>query len=218
MVAATLLARPFRRSANSCAEIGRGLPWSSRAPELALCDRVLAQARGEFTADSRVTALAEAWYAGLSDLSPITMQAYRDRLDRQLLPRLGALRIRELTVGTLLRGIADQHGTATARMCHSVLSGMCTLAARHDALRIGEARGLVWNAVDLEVGTVEVRAAAVRVRGQGLVVKATKTDTGRRTLLLPHWCTAMLRDRAERSAATDADRSARPVFPAPLGG
>ena len=52
-------------------------------------------------------------------------------------------------------------------------------------LRIGEACGLAWNAVDLEVGTVEVRAAAVRVRRQGLVLKSTKTDAGTRALVLP---------------------------------
>jgi hypothetical protein len=110
---------------------------AERALKLALRDRAPAQTRREITADSRVSVLAEAWYAGLADLSPVTMQAYRDRLDRQLLPRLGQLRIRELSVGTLdrqLRAIADAHGTATARMCRSVLSGMCTLAARHDAL------------------------------------------------------------------------------------
>jgi hypothetical protein len=44
--------------------------------------------------------------------------------------------VRELGVGSLdrhPRGIADTQGVATARMCRSVLSGMCTLAARHDA-------------------------------------------------------------------------------------
>jgi integrase len=65
---------------------------------------------------------------------------------------------------------------------------------------------------------VQVRAAAVRVRGQGLVVKSTKTDAGRRTLLLPRWCTATLRDRAARLATTESDWSGRPVFPAPQGG
>ena len=45
-------------------------------------------------------------------------------------------------------------------------------------LRIGEACGLAWDAVDLEAGTVDVRAAVVRVKGQGLVLKPTKTDTG----------------------------------------
>ncbi len=92
-----------------------------------------------------MSVLAEAWYAGLADLSPVTMQAYRDRLDRQILPRLGRLRVRELSVGNLdrqLRGIADEHGVATARMCRSVLSGMCTLAARHDALAQNPVRTL----------------------------------------------------------------------------
>src|SRR3954447_4146037 len=231
---------------------------AERALELALRDRAPGKTGGEITADSRVLLLAEAWYANLGDLSPITLQAYRDRLDRQLLPRLGQLRIRELSVGILdrhLRDIADKHGIATARMCRSVLSGMCALAARHDALphnpvkdlgringrpktapraltvpqlrqlratltyderaiardlpdlvaflmatglRIGEACGLTWNAVDLDTGLVEVKAAAVRVRGEGLAIKSTKTDAGRRTLTLPRWCTDMLRERAHR--------------------
>ncbi|SEO56242.1 site-specific integrase [Trujillonella endophytica] len=257
---------------------GKTKAAAERALKAALRDRAGDHANGDITASSRVSTLAEAWYAALTDLSPVTMQAYRARLDRQILPRLGQLRVRELSVGNLdrhLRGITDQHGVATARMCRSVLSGMCTLAARHDALaqnpvralgpvnsrakkapraltvpqlrqlraaltyddraiardvpdlvaflmatglRIGEACGLAWDAVDLEVGTIHVRAAAVRVRGQGLVVKSTKTDAGHRTLVLPRWCTAMLRDRAERLHATGADSGSRPVFPAPLGG
>jgi integrase len=64
-------------------------------------------------------------------------------------------------------------------------------------LRIGEACGLTWDAVDLEAGTIEVRAAAVRVRGGGLVVKTTKADAGTRTLVLPRWCVGLLRERAE---------------------
>jgi integrase len=256
--------------------------WSKvaaeRALKLALRDRAPGKSGGELTADSRVLLLAEGWYASLDSLSPITLQAYRDRLDRQLLPRLGRLRIRELSVGILdrhLRDIADQHGIATARMCRSVLSGMCALAARHDALphnpvkdlgringrpktapraltlpqlrqlraaltyddraiardlpdlvaflmatglRIGEVCGLTWNALDLETGLVEVNAAAVRVRGEGLAIKSTKTDAGRRTLVLPRWCTDMLRDRSQRLAASGRHQGAQPVFPAPLGG
>src|SRR3954451_21545624 len=251
---------------------------AERALKLALRDRAPGKTGGELTPDSRVLLLAEAWYASLDDLSPITLQAYRDRLDRQLLPRVGQLRIRELSVGILdrhLRDIADHHGIATTRMCRSVLSGMCALAARHDALphnpvkdlgrlngrpktapraltipqlrqlraaltdderaiardlpdlvaflmatglRIGEACGLTWNAVDLETGLVEVRAAAVRVRGEGLAIKSTKTDAGRRNLILPRWCTDMLRDRASRQQAMVAGNRGRPVFPAPLGG
>jgi integrase len=219
--------------------------------------------------------LADAWYAGLTDLSPVTMEAYRRRLDVQILPALGQLRIRELSAGVLdrhLRAISATHGVATARLCRSVLSGMCKLAARYDALqtnpvravsplggrvrkapraltvaqlrqlsaaltyddravardlpdlvrflmatglRIGEACGLAWSAVDLDAGTVDVRAAVVRVKGRGLVVKKTKTDTGARTLVLPLWCVTMLRDRADRSQPLERSE---PVFPAPLGG
>src|SRR3954471_13561544 len=95
---------------------------AERALKLALRDRAPGKTGGELTADSRVLLLAEAWYAGLDNLSPITLQAYRDRLDRQLLPRLGQLRIRELSVGILdrhLRAIAEHHGIAPARMCRS---------------------------------------------------------------------------------------------------
>ena len=84
-------------------------------------------------------------------------------------------------------------------------------------LRIGEACGLAWDAVDLQAGTVQVRAAAVRVRGQGLVVKSTKTDAGTRTLVLPQWCITMLQRRAANAGVTKENRGSRPVFPAPLG-
>ena len=75
-------------------------------------------------------------------------------------------------------------------------------------LRIGEACGLTWNAVDLDTGLVEVKAAAVRVRGEGLAIKSTKTDAGRRTLILPRWCT----DLAVNARST---RSGRVSGPAP---
>jgi hypothetical protein len=106
---------------------GRTKAAAERALKAALRDRAGNQASGEITAASRVATLAEAWYAALADLSPVTLQAYRDRLDRQILPRLGQLRVRELSVGTLdrhLRGIADTHGVATALMCRSVLRDM----------------------------------------------------------------------------------------------
>jgi hypothetical protein len=51
----------------------------------------------------------------------------------------------KLSVGVVdrhLRLIATNHGVATARMCRSVPSGMCTLAARHDALQSNPVRAL----------------------------------------------------------------------------
>ena len=78
-------------------------------------------------------------------------------------------------------------GCTWSRPTTSRLSPLPDLVASLMAtgLRIGEACGLTWDAVDLEAGTIQVRAAAVRVRGHGLVTKAAKTDAGARTLVLP---------------------------------
>jgi integrase len=272
---ARALTRDYDGRVRTVERTGRTKTAAQTALKLALRDRARITASGHISADSRVSALADSWYAGLTGLSPVTMEAYHRRLDVQILPALGQLRIRELTAGVLdrhLRAITAAHGVATARMCRSVLSGMCILAARHDALlanpvravsplggrarkapraltvaqlrqlsaalsyddraiardlpdlvdflmatglRIGEACGLAWSAVDLDAGTIDVRAAVVRVTGHGLVVKKTKTDTGARTLVLPRWCVAMLRARAGREHPLE---TGGPVFPAPLGG
>ena len=87
--------------------------------------------------------LAEKWFGQLEGKSPSTVQAYRDRLDRQVLPALGSVRVRELSVGLLDRHLAAVravHGPALAKMTKSVISGMCALACRHDALRSNPCR------------------------------------------------------------------------------
>ncbi len=52
-------------------------------------------------------------------------------------------------------------------------------------LRQGEALGLRWDDVDLDAGTLTVRHALQRVRGQGLVLVEPKSAAGRRTIALP---------------------------------
>jgi integrase len=203
------------------------------------------------------------------------MEAYRNRLDAQVVPSLGDLRVRELTVGTtdrFLRAVADRNGVAVARVCRSVLSGMCRLAARYDALdrnptrdagtlaskssrvpralsiaevrqlramltyddravsrdlpdfvafmlgtglRIGEAAAVTWQSVDFAAGTAAVVGTVVRLSGQGLSIKsAPKTKAGFRTLVLPTWCTELLRRRFESSTRALNE----PIFSAPRGG
>lgn len=77
-------------------------------------------------------------------------------------------------------------------------------------VRVGEALAVCCSDVDLEAGTVSVDFTVVRVKGKGLVRKSTKTQYGERTLPLPSWAVAMLR---ERSGQADS-----PVFPDSLGG
>jgi integrase len=272
----------YRDYDGKCRQVERHAKTKAAAEaslRLALRDRARFDIGGDITPSTRVNVLAEAWFAGLKNLSPTTMQAYRNRLDQQVLPGLGDLRVRELSIGTIerhLRLISDKHGPAVAKMTKSVLSGACGLAARHDALdrnpvrdtgsietptkkspkaltadearkllteldadesarkrdvpdfvafmmssgcRIGEAAAVTWEDLDLDAGTVEIRATVVRVTGQGLVRKSTKTASGARTLLLPTWSVEKLRSRAARVGALRQGAGAGgAVFPAPLGG
>lgn len=63
-------------------------------------------------------------------------------------------------------------------------------------LRIGEALAALWQNVDLDSGVLSVEATLVRVQGRGLMRKGTKSTAGRRSLLLPSWAVAMLKQRA----------------------
>ena len=112
---------------------------AERALAQALRDRGRVDAGGLITRETRVSVVAEQWYSELvaAGRSPSTLQAYRDRLDRQIIPALGDVRVRELTVGLLDRhlGVVKAvNGPAMAKQTRSVLSGVCGLACRHDAL------------------------------------------------------------------------------------
>lgn len=67
--------------------------------------------------------------------------------------------------------------------------------------------------MDLEAATVEVGHTVIRVKGKGLIRKRTKTAAGERTLALPSWAVAMLRERQEVTKDEEG-----PVFPDSLGG
>jgi len=89
--------------------------------------------------------LSEVWFAEAQGrgLSPSTIQAYRDRLDKQILPALGELKVRELSVGVVDRHLATvraKHGPSLAKTTRSVLSGLCALACRHGALATNPCR------------------------------------------------------------------------------
>lgn len=62
--------------------------------------------------------------------------------------------------------------------------------------RIGEASAVIWDAIDLEEGTVEVRGTVVRLKGIGLVIKwFPKSRAGFRTVELAPWTIDMLTNR-----------------------
>src|SRR5674476_1126084 len=110
---------------------------AERALKEAIRDREEVHGGTDNTAGTRVRELAELWFGSLEHQSPTTLQSYRNRVDKQILPALGSLRVREVSIGTVdrfLKAVTKHHGAAMAKMTRSVLSGMCGLAARHDAL------------------------------------------------------------------------------------
>jgi integrase len=74
-------------------------------------------------------------------------------------------------------------------------------------LRIGEALGVCWSDVDLDLGMLRVERTVIRVRGQGLHAKQLKTRSSARVLMLPDWCVRLLESRREQSEGEG------PIFP-----
>lgn len=96
-------------------------------------------------------------------------------------------------------------------------------AVRHDlpdlvtfmlatGVRIGESLAVLWSEVNLDAGTVEISSTIVRVTGEGLLRKTTKSSAGQRILALPSWAVSMLRDRFMTGVRLD-----HPVFPDVFG-
>jgi integrase len=131
--------RDFDGTIREVQRVGRSKALAERSLSEALRDRARVDASAEVTPDTRLAIIAELWFSQFQeqDRSPTTLQAYRDKLNRQILPGLGNLRIREMTPGVVdrhLRAVATKHGTATAKMSRTVLSQILALAVRHDAL------------------------------------------------------------------------------------
>ncbi|WP_370615142.1 tyrosine-type recombinase/integrase [Mumia sp. Pv 4-285] len=80
-------------------------------------------------------------------------------------------------------------------------------------VRIGEALATVWSDVDLESGTVRITSTLIRVKGEGLVRKSTKSSAGERTLGMPFSAVQVLHRRFVTGARLD-----QPVFPDTNGG
>ena len=80
-------------------------------------------------------------------------------------------------------------------------------------VRIGEALAVLWSEVDFDAGTVQITSTLIRVKGDGLLRKGTKSRAGDRTLPLPVTAVALLRRRFMAGARLD-----QPLFPDVLGG
>jgi integrase len=136
------------------------------ALKIAVRDRGRVGVYSELTPDTRVKDVAESWFhAALDHVAQTTRQAYRDRLDQQVIPGLGQLRLRELSTGTVhrhLREVELRHGYGVAKMTRTVLSGLCGWAVRQDAIERNPVREAGAVRVTTRKPTRSMTAAQVR--------------------------------------------------------
>ena len=109
---------------------------------------------------------------------------------------------------TLLR----KHLATDERAVHADLPDLVTFTLG-TGVRIGESLAARWSQVDLEAGTVEITDTIVRVTGQGLLRKRTKSRAGQRLLHLPDWAIAVLQTRYAAGIRLD-----EPIFADSIGG
>jgi integrase len=95
--------------------------------------------------DSRLSAMAALWLADVdgSELAAGTKRLYRFTVQAYVLPGLGELRLREVTVPAidrLLASVHADHGPGAAKSTRSVLSGILGLTVRHGLLTTNPVR------------------------------------------------------------------------------
>ena len=92
----------------------------------------------------------------------------------------------------------------------------------YTGVRRGEACGLMWSDLDLDAATASIRRAAVRVKGQGVVMMPPKTERGERLIALDADTVDVLRAHRgaqviQQSELGELYESRRFVFANPFG-
>lgn len=110
---------------------------------------VLDAGGGAFTPNSKFRVAAAGWLVTVDELvergrrSPTTVDLYRRVLRLHVLPHLGDLRLAELSTATLDTFLQDRlrrDSYAVAKLCRTVVSGICGWLVRQDALRANPVR------------------------------------------------------------------------------
>ena len=130
--------RDFDGRRRSVTRYGRTKAEAERRLRAALRDRDSGLDEGD-SADSRLATVAAAWLAEVedSDLTVGTKRLYRFVVQSYVMPGVGQLPLREITVPTvdrLLTAVRTSHGPGAAKSTRSVLSGILTEAVRRGAL------------------------------------------------------------------------------------
>jgi hypothetical protein len=172
------VARRIERSGSSAAKAERKLIEDLR-------DRARVNGQGEITADTPVREVAAAWFEAFKrqDKASSTVDAYDDALRLHVLPAVGSLRVRELTVGVadrFLSSVRDKTGASAAKHAKMVLSSVMGLAARNEAIDHNPMRDVSPISVEhKEARSLEL--AEVRSLRTGLRMDRRQTGISRRS-------------------------------------
>lgn len=117
---------------------------SARRDVMKALDHALRSGRdGEFTGTSTLADAALVWLVAFEarvergSRSASTLALYRDAVERHIVPGVGRLRLGEVTTARLdrfLQAVLADKGYSTAKLCRTVLSGICGWLVRQDAL------------------------------------------------------------------------------------
>jgi integrase len=158
---------------------------AARAALTAYLSERTAPSGDAITAESRLSEVAEVWFAERSDLSTNTVRRYRDALEDHILAGVGNLQVREATVSRLdrfIKSVTENTGAPTAKLCASVLSGVMGLAVRHGAARANPMRdvaGVTVTRKDPRALTMdEVRALRAAIHTWQTTPKRGRPPTG----------------------------------------
>ena len=172
---------------------GRSKADARRKALAAVQGALAARLDSEFSSRSRLADAATVWVADFEGLvargkrSPTTLDMYRYMLARHVIPGVGSLRLGELTTARLdrfLRSVHENHGYAAAKMCRQVLSGMCGLLVRLDALSANPVRDVSRLEVDHDriaraLTPEEVRGWLALLDGHPFAVRHDLPELGR---------------------------------------
>ena len=112
---------------------------AERSLKQAIRDRSPHRRTGDINPDTKIEIAAEAWWKTFCRLARElnTLDQYQKQLKQHVLPAVGNLRCRELSVAiaeNFLRAVEDKHGKAVAKLVRTVLSNICAFAARMGAM------------------------------------------------------------------------------------
>jgi integrase len=130
---------------------GRSKADASRNVLRAVRDALGTDSDGEFSLSTTLEVAAKGWlvmFAGLVERgarSPSTLDEYRYVVARVIVPGVGSLRLGEVSTPRLdrfVQAVLAERGYATAKLCRSVLSGICGWLVRRGALVVNPVREL----------------------------------------------------------------------------